>query len=153
MKRNGLMIMLVVLVCTCMVGPVNAQSWKGWRGSGGWGTDTPYQRMYNTSTIETISGEVIGIEQTVPMRRMNKGIAVMLKTDKEMIAVHLGPSWYIERLETKIVKGDKIEVKGSRVTFTGKPAIIAAHVKKGGDALILRDSAGVPVWAGWGQKR
>jgi hypothetical protein len=28
-------------------------------------------------------------------------------------------------------EGDKIELKGSRVTFAGKPAIIAAEVKKG----------------------
>jgi hypothetical protein len=48
-----------------------------------------------------------------------------------------------------IEKGDKIEVKGSRVMFAGKQAIIAAEVKKGGSVLVLRDSAGVPAWAGW----
>jgi hypothetical protein len=47
------------------------------------------------------------------------------------------------------VKGDKIEVKGSRVTISGKPAIIAAEVKKGDTILVLRDSAGIPAWAGW----
>ncbi len=31
----------------------------------------------------------------------------------------------------KLEKGDKIEVKGSRVTFSGKPAMIAAELKKG----------------------
>jgi len=55
----------------------------------------------------------------------------------------------MERLDTKIEKGDKIEVKGSRVTFAGKPAIIAAEVKKGDNTVILRDSAGIPAWAGW----
>jgi hypothetical protein len=41
------------------------------------------------------------------------------------------------RLDTKIQKGDTIEVKGSRVTITGKPAIIAAEVKKGDNVLSL----------------
>jgi thiosulfate/3-mercaptopyruvate sulfurtransferase len=31
-----------------------------------------------------------------------------------------------------------------------KPVVLAAEVKKGGKVLVLRDTAGVPVWAGWG---
>ena len=83
------------------------------------------------------------------MKGMYNGIHLMVKTDKETISVNLGPEWYIERLDTKIEKGDKIEVKGSRVTLSGKPAIIAAEVKKGDSILVLRDSAGIPAWAGW----
>jgi hypothetical protein len=49
----------------------------------------------------------------------------------------------------KIMPGDKIEVKGSRITFQGKPTIIAAEVKKGEETLKLRDENGFPVWAGW----
>jgi hypothetical protein len=30
---------------------------------------------------------------------------------------------------------DKVEVKGAKITFAGKPAIIAAEVKKGNDLL------------------
>jgi hypothetical protein len=60
-----------------------------------------------------------------------------------------GPEWYIERQDVKLEKGDKIEVKGSRIIFNGKPAIVAAELKKGDSVLVLRDSAGVPAWAGW----
>jgi hypothetical protein len=42
-----------------------------------------------------------------------------------------------------------VEVKGSRVTFEGKPAIIAAEVKKGDEVLKLRDENGFPMWSGW----
>jgi hypothetical protein len=73
----------------------------------------------------------------------------VLKTDKETIAIHLGPEWYIERQDVKLEKGDRIEVKGSRITFEGKPVIIAAEIKKGDSVLVLRDSVGVPAWAGW----
>jgi hypothetical protein len=74
---------------------------------------------------------------------------MVVKTDKETIPVHLGPAWYIERLDTKLDKGEKVEVKGSRITFNGKPAIIAAEVRKGDSLLMLRGSAGIPVWSGW----
>jgi len=98
-------------------------------------------------------GEVVGIEKTVPLRRMNEGLAAVVKTEKETVTVHLGPTWYLERLDEKIVKGDKVEVKGLRTTLAGKTIILAAEVKKGDKLLVLRDAAGVPVWAGWGMRR
>jgi hypothetical protein len=72
-----------------------------------------------------------------------------VKTEKETISVHMGPAWFIENQDIKIAPKDKIEVTGSRVTFSGKPTIIAAEVKKGGEALKLRDESGFPVWSGW----
>jgi len=108
-----------------------------------------YNRMYNPDTVETLSGTVEAVDKVTPMKGMYSGVHVMLKTDKETISVHLGPEWYVERQDVKIEKGDNIEVKGSRVTFAGKPAIIAAEVKKGDNTLVLRDSAGIPAWAGW----
>jgi hypothetical protein len=136
--------LLIVTVSTALAGP-----WKGWRGSGEWGPGTPYNRMYNPATVETVRGEVTDIQAVIPYKGMYSGVQVILKTDKETVPVHLGPSWYIERLDVKIVKGDKIEVKGSRVTFAGKPTIIAGELKKGDLTLILRDASGIPVWAGW----
>ena len=118
-------------------------------GSGGWGMGSAYQRMYNPATVDTVSGEVISVNKMTPSKGMGTGIHLQLKTDKETISVHLGPSWYIDRLDARIEKGDAIEVKGSRVTVGGKPAIIAAEVKKGDALLKLRDDSGIPAWAGW----
>ena len=126
-----------------------AQPWRGWRGSGGWGMGTNYQRMFNPATVETLSGTVVSVDKITPTRGMNYGIHLKLKTDKETIDVHLGPGWYIERLDTKIVQGDQIEVKGSRVMFAGNPTIIASEVKNGDAILKLRDENGFPLWAGW----
>jgi hypothetical protein len=41
-----------------------------------------------------------------------------------------------------------VEVTGSRVTLEGKPAIVAAKVKKGSEVLKLRDETGRPLWGG-----
>ncbi|RII29070.1 MAG: DNA-binding protein [Geobacter sp.] len=136
--------LVAALAATAFAGP-----WRGWRGSGGWGTGGAYQRMYNAATVETISGEVVSIDRITPTKGMSYGIHVMLKTDKETIPVHLGPAWYVERLDTKINKGDTVMVKGSRITYNGKPAIIADEVKKGDAVLKLRDENGYPAWAGW----
>jgi hypothetical protein len=129
--------------------PASAQHGPHWRGGGGWGPGGAYGRMYDPKTVETISGEVVTVDLQAPMKGMGSGVHLQLKTSKETIVVHLGPAWYIENQDTKIEVKDKIEVKGSRVTFDGKPAIIAAEVRKGDEVLKLRDENGIPYWAGW----
>jgi hypothetical protein len=145
-KMRQIVCVAAVLLVVLMGSTVFGQPWSG---SGGWGIKGSYQRMYNPATVETLSGEVVSVEKITPKKGMQSGIHLILKTSKETIPVHLGPAWFIERLDAKIEKGDKVEVKGSRVTVSGKPAIIAAEVKKGESVLVLRDSAGVPVWSGW----
>ncbi len=44
-------------------------------------------------------------------------------------------------------------MKGSKITFDGAPAIIAAEIKMVDTVLKLRDDNGFPVWAGTGMGR
>ena len=134
-----------------VAGQAMAQGRPGmmWRGSGGWGPGSQYNRMYDPKSVETISGEVTSVDRITPAKGMTGGVHMNVKTDKETVSVHLGPSWYLENQDVKIAAKDKVEVKGSRITFGGKPAIIAAEVKKGEEVLKLRDDAGFPVWIAW----
>jgi len=143
-------LLLTLVVCGLFASVALAQPWQGWRGSDGWGMNSAYQRTYNPATAETLSGEIVAIEKSVPITGMADGIHLMVKTAKETIAVHLGPQWFIERLDTKFEKGNNIAVKGSRITFDGKPALIAAEIKKGDKTIFLRNQAGIPAWSGAG---
>jgi len=105
--------------------------------------------MYNPKTVETIIGEVTSVDNITPLKGMSYGVHIMVKTEKETISVHLGPGWYIENQDIKIKPKDNVQVKGSRVTFEGKSAIIAGELKKGNDVLKLREEHGVPTWSGW----
>ncbi len=57
--------------------------------------------------------------------------------------------WYLDNQDVRIAAGDRVQIKGSRVTLHGKPAIIASEVKKGDDTIKLRDDTGFPAWSGW----
>ena len=149
MRTKRIIGLLVVVFMVLVASVALAQPWKGWRGSGGWGMGNPYQRNYNPATVETISGVVESVNQVTPIKGMSPGIELIVKTDKETIPVHLGPAYYIERLDVKLEKGDKIEVKGSRVTISGKATIIAGEIRRGDSVLKLRDDAGIPIWSGW----
>jgi len=149
MRTKKIIGLLVVVFMVLVASVALAQPWKGWRGSGGWGMGNPYQRNYNPATVETISGVVESVNQVTPIKGMSPGIELIVKTDKETIAVHLGPAYFVERLDVKIEKGDKVEVKGSRVTISDKPTIIAGEIRRGDSVLKLRDDAGTPIWSGW----
>ena len=106
-----------------------------------------YTRMYDPKSVETVKGEVVSVDFVTPMKGMARGVLLVLKTEKESIPMHLGPSWFIENQGRQLEPKDTVEVKGARVRFAGKPAIIAAEVKKGDAVLTLRAESGFPAWS------
>ena len=108
------------------------------------------QRNYDPKTVETIEGKVLSVEKT-PSKGRGYGVHLTLQTEKETVPVHLGPDWYIDKQTPHIEANDTITVTGSRVTVGGKPALIAAQVKKGNETLKLRDDNGIPAWRGAGR--
>jgi hypothetical protein len=149
MKKLGIAVLVVSILCLLLSTDSVAQQGVNWRGARGWGMGNTYSRMFNPSTIDTIRGEVLRIDVITPMKGMSYGVHLMVKADRETLSVHLGPAWYVENQDTKIDPKDKIEVVGSRITFEGKPAIIASEVRKGNEVLKLRDKNGFPFWSGW----
>jgi hypothetical protein len=110
------------------------------------------QRNYDPKTVETIEGKVLSIEKTTPAKNRGYGVHLMLQTSKETISVDLGPAWFIDKQTPRIEANDTITVTGSCVTIDGKPAIIAAQIKKGNEVLKLRDDNGVPAWSRAGRR-
>ena len=62
---------------------------------------------------------------------MNVGVQLVVKTEKETISGASGTGVVCGAPDVKIVKGDTVEIKGARINFNDKPAIIAAEIKKG----------------------
>lgn len=149
MKKFTTIFAVMALLGVIVVPSVYSQGGPQWRGGGGWGAGSQYNRLYDAKTVETISGEVIAMEYIDPGKGASKGMHMTLKTEKETVSVHLGPAWFIENQDMKIEPKDKVEIKGSRVKYEGKPAIIAAEVNKDDSVLKLREKNGAPVWAAW----
>jgi len=114
-----------------------------------WSANGQYGRMYDPKTVATISGVVQSVERFTTADGISAGVHLVLKTEKETISVHLGPSWYLDNQDAQIEPKDKLEITGSRVLLDGKPVLIAAVVKKADGILKLRDENGIPLWAGW----
>jgi hypothetical protein len=152
---SGRMIVMTIAMALGLAGAVftsgRAQTDLRWRGAGGWGPDSNYGRLFNSGTMTTVKGTVKDLETLVPSEDMFKGVTMNVKTDSgEVVPVHLGPEWYIANQDVKIQPKDAVEVRGSQITFNGKPAVIAVTVVKSGAGMLrLRDDDGTPRWSGW----
>jgi hypothetical protein len=145
MKKIGVSILVFALLGFFYAG----ETFGGMTGQcdKGWAAGSKYNRMYDPNTVETDTGEVVSVQKIVPMRRMSGGLHFILKSDKGTISVHLGPVWFLEKEGIKIEPEDRVTVSGSRITFKGKPALIAAEIRKGEKTWKLRDVNGVPLWS------
>jgi len=108
--------------------------------------ERPGPRLYDVTTEVTLKGTVEEVTQVAGPGRMG-GVHLKLKTDKETVAVHLGPNFYLEEHNFKLAKGDAVEVIGSRVKMAEQEVVLAREVVKGQTRLKLRTETGVPLWA------
>ncbi len=106
--------------------------------------------LYNPATVATVSGIVIA--KTPPSTQgLPQLVYLTLKTASGHITIFLGPDLNVDKLPVQIQNLDKIQVTGSKITWEGKPMILAATIKKGDQLLKLREPNGVPVWSGQGR--
>jgi hypothetical protein len=151
-RRVALRKLLVIIGATVLLGSqLSGYSWAQ-PGMGPGGGRPQQGRMWDQKTVETIKGEITGIDkQTLGKKGKREVVRLALKTDKETISVILGPSRYVDKQDIKLAPKDTVEITGSRATIQGQAVILAAEVKKDDKILKLREANGKPVWAG--QKR
>jgi len=141
---------LAAIVAVLFSVSVHAQIGIKFRGSGDWSIGDPYEQYFINTKLESVTGKVTSIDTVTPLRGMAAGIGIVLKTDREDIAVHLGPSWFILFQDMSLSVNDaNVEVRGCRTTINGKPVIMASTLVRGRYVLHLRDSDGVPYWCAW----
>ena len=113
------------------------------------------QGMYDAKTETTIAGTVESLENITGAggrgRRGMGGTHLVVKTDKEAVDVHVGPTAYLAEKGITLAKGDRLEILGSRVTVDNEAFLIARQIKKGDNTWMLRDASGRPAWSGRGR--
>lgn len=102
---------------------------------------------YDTATETTYKGTVEEVRQHSRAGMAGTGTHLIVKSDDQMLDVHLGPTDFLAAQQMSFAKGDQIEVTGSKVKFGDAEAIIAREIKKGDKTLTLRDAKGVPKWS------
>jgi hypothetical protein len=106
------------------------------------------QVRYNPATVQTIQGIVTG-KVEVPWGASDcwGGEHLLVKTEKEAIQVHVGPTWFLLRHGWRFAEGDHVVITGSRIKVENTEALVAQEVQRGDKKLELRDATGKPVWS------
>lgn len=108
--------------------------------------------MYDVKTETTSRGVVERVEVVTGMHGRGQhargSTHLVLRTDKEAIEVHVGPAAFLSENGITLAKGDMLEIRGSRVTVSEKPVVIAKEIMKGDATWTRRDASGRPLWRG-----
>jgi hypothetical protein len=119
------------------------------------GTGPQASPMYDAKTETTIQGTVDSVETVTGRggrgRHALGGTHLVLKSEKEALEVHVGPTAYLTEKGITLAKGDTLEILGSRVTVDNETFLIAKRIKKGDTTWTLRDASGRPAWSGRGR--
>ena len=135
---------VMVIVISSFITSLNSAAQRGPR------RGTQFGRMYDVTTVQTINAVVVRIDTLGLFGGTGYyGIHLLVTTENEQIPVHLGPALYLNELNNKISLKDTVTITGSRITYEGKPAIIAREIQDGNQRLQLRDNNGLPLWRGW----
>ena len=108
-----------------------------------------YKRKFDPSSVEEAEGRVVDILYSGRKNREDRGVELILETHDDLVSVHVGPAWYIDRQRYRFKPGDKIRVKGSRVHHNHNSVLIAETIFQGSMAARLRDAGGNPFWSAW----
>jgi DNA/RNA endonuclease YhcR with UshA esterase domain len=73
------------------------------------------------------------------------------KAGTDTMDVYLGPADFLKELDCNFAKGDRIEVKGSKVKYSGSPMVLAREIRRNSSTVYLRDDHGAPYWKAAGK--
>ena len=107
-----------------------------------------YDLLYSNGTTVDVSGLVMLVEQTRPMKDMPEVTSVAVTTDnKDTYVVHLAPDWYLKDQGLMIKAGDRVSFKGRWVMIDGKKYFMASNVTPAdGKVWVLRRDDGTRAW-------
>ncbi|PJZ25680.1 hypothetical protein CH352_02485 [Leptospira hartskeerlii] len=124
---------LTIICCLVVASAIQAQ------GRGGMGQGMGMK--YDTSAEVTLNGKVTEVTK-IPHGGRGEGIHLTFQSENESFTIMLGPSFYLDKQTVKIGKDDTITIVGSKIGNM----ILAREVTKDGQKLVLRTSAGAPLW-------
>lgn len=112
---------------------------------------TKAQPKYDKSAEVALKGAVEEVKDVPGTCCKEACVHLMLRTDQGVFEIQVAPEAFLQDLEVKFEKGDKINVVASKITKDGTDVYLAREIDRNGNVLIVRDNDGGPVWS-WNKK-
>ncbi len=105
-------------------------------------------KLYNPASEATVEGKITKVAVADSGYGRFPAVIVDLKTKDKDVKIYVAPDWYLKNEKIELTTEQPLTVTGSQVTYNNQPLVIARSIKYAGKEITVRDSKGVPVWAG-----
>jgi hypothetical protein len=114
----------------------------------GWELNSPYNKLYKASEMDSFKGTVVDIKEVTPMPGMSPGLALEVSESKgETIIVHLCPASFENKKSIRLKKGDRVKISGVWAEINKKDVFMGSKVTKDDYSLKVRlTKDGTPFW-------
>jgi len=106
-------------------------------------SDTP---NYDRSRQQVFTGFVGEVKEYLCPVSGTVGSHIAVRGVTETVEVHMAPAAFMKENGMVIKQGEKVEITGVKVTFNGKPAMLAKSVSVRNEVFYFRDDKGRPLW-------
>ena len=101
---------------------------------------------YDEASQQTVRGWVVETKDFQCPVTGTVGSHITVKTETGTIEVHLAPASFMKQYDIAFTKDQNVTVVGAKITYEGKPALIAKSVTVGHETFNFRDPKGRPLW-------
>jgi len=117
-------------------------------GSGGFGMNSAYAKLYNPSTVITFHGKITGVTVAAPVNGVGNSVRIVVKARSGGSSlVEVGPEWFVDHQNVKLKPKENVTVTGSKIILDGRGSIMARKIVVGRKSMVLRDIYGNPYWS------
>jgi len=141
MRMKTLFTILTLQATVLFTPPANAESAAIQQSSGAWTESGRNLDSNRSGAKEVVYGNVLSTDDLKPSPGNDRGFQMTVNTEEGDLRVLLGPRWYLPEQDFNLSHGEPITVVGIRITWDGKPAIMADEIRQGDKKVILRDSS------------
>lgn len=112
-----------------------------------WGAqNNPDVPKYDVSHQQVFTGIVGQVKDYHCPVSGTVGTHLAVKEITETLEVHMAPATFLKQYGIVISPGEKVQITGVKVTFDGKPAVLARSVSVRNETFTFRDEKGRPLW-------
>ncbi len=105
-------------------------------------------RLYDSANVVTVDGKIEHIKKAQSGYGRFPGTILVVTQPEQNVQVYLAPDWFLNQENIDFETGQEITVTGSKAVYQQKDLIISREIKTDDQTITIRNTNGIPVWAG-----
>jgi len=113
-----------------------------------WDRSGPMGKAYSSTQTVKVTGTVSKVS-TENVRGMGQATVVTVDAPGGAQTIVLGPSWFLDRQDFRLSKGDQVTVNAVSADVDGRKTLLATDLDGPNGRVVLKGTGGEPRWDAW----